>query len=181
MKYHTLLLIIIIISVELSACNAVDDDGLQIWMTAQRTQAKSHLVPIAEPKKFTPQTYIEEETIDPYSFSKLSQAFKKNTLQSIANAALITPELNRRKEALESMPLDGMSMVGSIMKDGQSVALVKVDNLLYQIRAGSYLGQNYGLVTKVNETEVRLREIVQDASGEWIERPTALQLQERIK
>ena len=79
------------------------------------------------------------------------------------------------------MPLDVMSMVGSIVKDGRPMALVKVDNLLYQIRAGNYLGQNYGLVTKVNETEVRLREIVQDASGEWTERPATLQLQERTK
>lgn len=181
MRCRSLSLVVIFISTALSACSAVDDDGLQAWMTAQRTQAKPHVTPIPEPKKFTPQTYTEEGTIDPFSFLKLSQAFKKDASQSLANAALITPELNRRKEALESMPLDVMSMVGSIVKDGRPMALVKVDNLLYQIRAGNYLGQNYGLVTKVNETEVRLREIVQDASGEWTERPATLQLQERTK
>ena len=58
------------------------------------------------------------------------------------------------------------------------VALVKVDNLLYQVKQGSYLGQNFGKVVKINETELTLREIVQDATGEWIERPAALQLQE---
>jgi len=50
--------------------------------------------------------------------------------------------------------------------------------LLYQVRPGQYLGQNYGRITKISETEVVLREIVQDAVGEWIERPAALQLQE---
>jgi type IV pilus assembly protein PilP len=74
-----------------------------------------------------------------------------------------------------------MSMVGSLVKSGQPVALVKVDNLLYQVRPGNYLGQNYGRVTKIAETEITLREIVQDAVGEWIERPAALQLQERTK
>lgn len=40
---------------------------------------------------------------------------------------------------------------------------------------------NYGRVTKITETEVTLREIVQDAVGEWIERAATLQLQERVK
>jgi type IV pilus assembly protein PilP len=71
-----------------------------------------------------------------------------------------------------------MTMVGSLNRQGQLVALVKVDNLLYQVRAGSYLGQNYGRVNKITETEVTLREIVQDSAGEWTERPAALQLQE---
>ena len=72
-------------------------------------------------------------------------------------------------------------MVGNLVKSGQTVALVKVDDLLYQVRPGAYLGQNYGRVMKITETDVVLREIVQDAVGEWIERPAALQLQERSK
>ncbi len=98
-----------------------------------------------------------------------------------ANATLIAPELNRRKEPLEAYPLDTMAMVGSLVKTGQPVALVRVDNLLYQVKVGAYLGQNYGRVMKVTETEVVLREIVQDATGDWIERPATLQLQEKSK
>jgi Tfp pilus assembly protein PilP len=82
------------------------------------------------------------------------------------------------KQPLEAYPLDTMRMVGSLTKDGQLVALLKVDSLLYQVRAGSYLGQNYGRITKISETEITLREIAQDAAGEWAERPAALQLQE---
>ena len=47
-----------------------------------------------------------------------------------------------------------------------------------RIKAGNYLGQNFGLVTDVSETEVKLRELVQDASGDWTERVGAVQLQE---
>jgi len=72
-------------------------------------------------------------------------------------------------------------MVGSLIKAGQPVALVRVDNLIYQVRAGNYLGQNYGRITKVTETSVVLREIIQDAAGEWIERPATLQLLEGSK
>jgi type IV pilus assembly protein PilP len=67
------------------------------------------------------------------------------------------------------------------MKQGTPVALLKVDNLLYQVRPGNYLGQNFGKIMKVDETGVVLREIVQDAAGEWIERTATLQLQERSK
>ncbi|MNL80109.1 Pilus assembly protein, PilP [compost metagenome] len=73
-----------------------------------------------------------------------------------------------------------MSMVGSLNRAGQLVALVKVDQLLYQVTQGSYLGQNYGRVLKITENEITLREIAQDAAGEWIERPAALQLQEEV-
>ena len=77
--------------------------------------------------------------------------------------------------------MDSMALVGSILRAGQPVALVRVDSLLYQVKLGNYLGQNYGRVTKITETEIVLREIVQDAVGEWIERTSTLQLQERTK
>ena len=60
-------------------------------------------------------------------------------------------------------------------------ALLRVDNLLYQVKSGDYIGQNYGKITSISETEVGLREIVQDAAGEWIERASALQLQESAR
>src|SRR5690606_28675973 len=98
-----------------------------------------------------------------------------------SSAALEAPELNRRKEPLESYPLDAMTMVGSLERAGQRVALIKDDRVLYQEREGNYLGQNFGRVMKIAEGEVTLREIVQDAAGEWIERSAALQLQENAK
>lgn len=138
-------------------------------------------MPIPEPKKFTPQAYTQETATDPFSVQKLTQALKRDSAQSTSNAGLIAPELARRKEPLESFPLDTMSMVGTIIRAGTPVALVKVENLIYQVRPGNYLGQNYGRITKVGETEVVMREIVQDAAGEWIERVATLQLQERSK
>ena len=95
--------------------------------------------------------------------------------------SMLAAEINRRKEPLEAYPLDSMSMVGSVAKHGQPYALLKVDNLLYQVKVGDYLGQNYGKITKITETEISLREIVQDAAGEWIERPGSLQLQEKSR
>ena len=165
----------------LAACGSSGGEELQEWMAQQRAQTKPKVDPIPEPKKFTPQAYTQEATTDPFSNLKLTQALKRESSQATSNAALVAPELVRRKEPLESFPLDAMHMVGSLRKEGLPVALVKVDNLLYQVRPGNYLGQNFGKILKVGETEVVLREIVQDAAGEWIERPATLQLQERSK
>jgi type IV pilus assembly protein PilP len=137
--------------------------------------------PIPEPKKYTPQPYAQEKAFDPFSTQKLTQALQKDTTISKESAALISTEKDRRKEPLESYPLDTISMVGSLVKQGQPVALVQADKLLYQVRPGNYLGQNYGRITKVGETEIELRELVQDATGEWIERKSKLQLQERSR
>ena len=64
-----------------------------------------------------------------------------------------------------------------LTKKKSSYAIIQVDGALYQIRAGNYLGQNFGVVTKITESEVSLKELVQDAAGDWIERVSTLLLQ----
>ena len=167
--------------VVLAGCDSSGHEEVQEWMREQRAQTRARIEPIPEPKKFTPQAYTQEAAVEPFSNQKLARALRSESQQSSTSAALLAPELSRRKEPLESFPLDTMTMVGSLVKQGQPVALVKVDNLLYQVRPGNYLGQNYGRITKVTETEVVLRELVQDAAGEWVERNATLQLQERSK
>jgi type IV pilus assembly protein PilP len=174
-------LFLIMLAAALAGCGASTEDELRQWMTEQKSQTKPRITPISEPKQFKPESYRQVTAIEPFSLQKLTQALKRESTQAASNGALIAPELARRKEALESFPLDSMSLVGSLSKAGQPVALVKVENLLYQVRPGNYLGQNYGRVSKISETEVTLREIVQDAVGEWIERTATLQLQERTK
>ena len=123
----------------LSGCSSSGQEELQQWMTEQRNQTKPNIQPIPEPKKFTPQAYTQEAATDPFSNQKLTQALSRDSSQASANAGLVAPELTRRKEPLEGFPLDAMTMVGSLIKEGKPVALVRVDNLLYQVRAGNYL------------------------------------------
>ncbi len=169
------------LSLTLTGCGGADGDELQKWMAEQKGQTRAQVVPIPEPKVFRPEAYTQASAVEPFSREKLTQALRRESAQVTANAGLVAPELARRKQALEAFPLDAITLVGSMVRAGQPVALVKVNNLLYQVRPGDYLGQNYGRVIKINETEVALREIVQDAVGEWIERTAALQLQERSK
>jgi type IV pilus assembly protein PilP len=161
----------------LAACSA-EHDELREWMEQQRREAKPNVKPLQAPKKFDPEPYGVTQGVEPFSTQKLSVALKQEARQP---NSLLAAELNRRKEPLEAYPLDSMSMVGSVNKEGRPFALLRVDNLLYQVKVGDHLGQNYGLITKIAETEIVLRELVMDASGEMIERPATLQLQERAR
>ena len=178
MKRHASLILLVCGLALLSGCASDEENDLRSWMTQQRATIKPRITPIEEPKQFTPAAYDMDSGLNPFEAMRLMQALRKDSNNSSINSALITPELARRKEPLEAYPLDAIRMVGSMNKNGVPIALIRVDKLLYQVRVGNHLGQNYGLVTKVAETSVQLREIVQDPSGDWIERPATLDLQE---
>ena len=171
------LLLASLIAIGLQGC-ADDQNELQQWMEQQKREVKPSIEPLSAPKKFVPQAYSMLTSVEPFSTQKLAVALKQEARQ--ANS-LLAGEINRRKEPLEAYPVDSMSMVGSVMRGGRPYALLKVDNLLYQVKPGDYLGQNYGKITKISETDVAFREIVQDAAGEWTERMSALQLQDRVR
>jgi len=162
----------------LGGCGSDGQDELRAWMAQLRATTKPRALQITEPKQFVPTDYPANSGADPFSPQKLTQALRRDSGQSAANMALIAPEMARRREPLEAYPLDSMRMVGSLNKEGIPTALISVDKLLYQVRVGDHLGQNYGKVMAINETGVQLREIVQDATGDWVERTTKLDLQE---
>ena len=162
----------------LLGCDSSGEDELRQWMANESAQTKSRVTPLTEPKQFQPALYTAEDGTEPFNPIKLTQALRRDSAQVASNAALIAPEMARRKEPLEAFPLDTMSMVGSLNKVGHPTALLKVDKLLYQVQVGAYLGQNYGRITEITETGIQLREIVQDATGDWIERNASLALQE---
>lgn len=159
----------------LGACGNQHEE-LQAWMDQQRREVKPQVSPLTPPRKFDPQPYAAAILVEPFAAQKLQVALKQESRQP---SSLLAGELNRRREPLEAYPLDALSMVGSVVRSGRSYALIKADKLLYQIKAGDYIGQNYGRVTRITETEIALREIVQDTVGEWVERVTTLSLQDR--
>ncbi|HET7402374.1 MAG TPA: pilus assembly protein PilP, partial [Usitatibacter sp.] len=87
-------------------------------------------------------------------------------------------DLNRRKEPLEAFPLDQLKMVGTLQQGNDTYALVRADKTLYRVKKGNYMGQNFGLITDVTDSEIKLKEIVQDSGGDWAERQSVLPLLE---
>lgn len=178
MRFRCRPLIVLAGVLVLSGCGSSDEDELRQWMAELRATTKPRVTPLKEPKQFLPQDYFGDKGMDPFSPMKLTQALRRESSETVANASLIAPEMARRKEPLEAYPLDAVKMVGSLNKTGVPTALVSVDKLLYQVRTGNYLGQNYGKIVSISETNMRLREIVQDSTGDWVERMTTLDLQE---
>ncbi len=88
--------------------------------------------------------------------------------------------MERRKEPLEKFPLESLKMVGSLEQEEESYALIKApDNSLHRVKTGGYLGQNFGLISDISESEVNLKEIVQDSTGDWAERVSTLMLEDQ--
>jgi type IV pilus assembly protein PilP len=162
----------------LTGC-AADFDELQGWIDSERRAVQPRLNALQPPRPFNPEAYEGSQTVEPFSTQKLTVAVRQESAAQ-PNSAMAA-ELNRRKEPLEAFPLDAMTMVGSLSRQGRAVALLRVDSLLYMVRPGDYLGQNYGRVTKVDEARVEIRELVQDATGEWVTRPAVLHLQDKAR
>ncbi|TFW21062.1 pilus assembly protein PilP [Massilia arenosa] len=162
----------------LAGCSDSDVQQVRQWMAETRANTHVKVEPLSPPKTFIPYAYTAQQATDPFSQSKL--------LVELAKAAATSnnpfkPDLERRKELLESFPLDTMRMVGVLQKSGVTFALLQIDSNVYQVKVGQHIGQNYGLVTGVTENAVSIREVVQDAAGEWTERMAKLELQESRK
>ena len=162
----------------LTGCGPSGQEDLRQWMADLRANTRPQVTPLKEPVEFVPQAYLAGMGTDPFNPQKLTQALRRDSQEGASNASLIAPELARRKEPLEAYPLDAVKMVGSMTKNGRPTALVTVDKLLYQVHVGNYLGQNYGKIVAIAETNMQIREIAQDPSGDWVERMTTLDLQE---
>ena len=158
----------------LAACGS-DKNELIAWMTEVRNNTPPIKDTIPEPKRFEPFRYENLSQVEPFSMRKLQAAFDK--LQTRSKNGVI-PDVNRRRESLESYPLEQIKMVGHLSNGKQNFALLQVESLVYQAKVGNYAGQNFGVITRVSESEIKLKELVQDAAGEWVERETALRLQE---
>lgn len=178
MRFHLIRLgISSLLLVGLSGCGDGGVEDVSQWMKEVREQTKIAIKPLSEPKKFAPFTYDAKGREDPYSPNKLAIALAKLKKDS----GSIHPDLDRRREALESYPLDNLRMVGTLAKPGLTYALLQADKSVFQVKVGNYIGQNLGMVIKITDTEVEIKEIVQDASGEWVEREAKLELQETQK
>jgi type IV pilus assembly protein PilP len=153
---------------------------LQDWMKEERAKLTPRVEKIAEPKSFVAQPYTGAASMEPFSPQKLAAAFKRDGGPT-TDPAILKPELGRKKTPLEAFPLDAISMSGIASLPGKTVALLRIENITHQVAVGDYLGPNYGKITKITESEITLREIVQDAAGEWIERATVIKRQEAAK
>lgn len=162
----------------LAGCGGDGQDDLRAWMAEQRAMLHPHVTPIEPPKPYIAASYDLADQVDPFSGAKLETGVKQE-MNKLSPEVLA--QMNRPKQPLEQYSLDQIKMVGSVKIKGETYALLKAGNLLYKARVGEYVGQHYGRITKIDETEVSIEELAQDATGDWGKRPATLQLQESSK
>ncbi|KAF0103158.1 MAG: type IV pilus assembly protein PilP [bacterium] len=122
---------------------------------------------------------VQVQEIFSYDAAEQPDPFRPRTLKASKSGGAFQPDLSRPRQPLEQFPLDGLRMVGTLNKGGQTYALIRTpENTLYRIRKGEYMGQNFGLVVAINDTGIELRETVQDGAGDWTETKATLALQE---
>ncbi len=160
----------------LAACGDQNDDLRQFVKDAGK-DLKGKVAPLPEVKPYTPFSYDAFEIPDPFKPRKLKPSGKGGGLQ---------PDMDRPRELLENFPLENLKMVGSLeqkdpaKKTSVFYGLIKTpDNNIYRVKNGNYLGQNYGKIVSITETEITLKETVEDAGGNWTERETSMALQEQ--
>lgn len=156
--------------VVLAACNGEQGDDLDKFMRDAGNDMQPRIKPLPEVKPYLALQYNADGLLsDPFRARKAAN--KSGELQ---------PNLKRPKEAMEAYPLESIKYVGMISKSKLTYALLKTpDNGVQQVKLGNYVGQNYGVVTQISDSEVVLKEIVQDdLTGDWVERVSNLALQE---
>ena len=151
----------------LGGCGDERYQDLQEFMRDAEKNSPRKIEPLPEVKAYVPFTYAAFDLPEPFRPRKLAPAKGDSGLQ---------PDLNRRKEPLESYPLESVKMVGTLQQGREIFALVKADNTVYRVRKGNYAGQNFGLITGIGDVDVKLQEIIQDTAGDWTERVSTLQL-----
>jgi type IV pilus assembly protein PilP len=164
-----------LVAVLASGCSDSSVREVRTWMDQVKKETQVSIKPLQEPKAFTPFAYLQKDVVDPFSPNKLLAELARDA--AVSNNPL-KPDTERKRELMEGFPLDTMNMVGTIQKSGVNYALLQIDKTVYQVKTGQRIGQNFGVVTKVGDQEVAIREVVQDAGGEWVERMSKLELQE---
>jgi len=153
-----------------AGCGGESHQDLRAWMQEQGKGARGKLDPLPQVKPYEPFAYNAFDLPDP---------FKPRKIEPVKSGGTLAPDLNRRKEPLEAFPLESLQMVGTMQRGPSTFALVRTtDKDIYQVRIGNYLGQNFGVIVGITDNEIRLKELVQDGSGDWTERSSTLQLAE---
>lgn len=155
-----------------TACTHSMDD-LVAYTVEVKDRPGPPLDPLPVMRQFETFEYRAYDLRDPFSIQSEEE-------EAESNADGLRPDPNRRRELLESFPLDGLNMVGTLGEGEAMVALV-VDpaSVIHRVVAGNYLGQNEGRVLAISEGEIDLLELVSDGAGGWIERQATVALDEK--
>ena len=159
----------------IAGCGGEEHSDLKQELAQATKDFRGRVDPLPQVKPYEPVPYTAEGQIDPFRPERIEVA---QAGRSSASASKIAEHEKRLKEPLEAFPLESIQMLGTITQEKEVFALVKAGPNLYRVRKGNYMGQNFGVITAIDEAQISLKELVQDSGGEWVERSSSLQLVE---
>jgi type IV pilus assembly protein PilP len=161
--------------IPLSGCVNSDFSDLDAYISKVKSRPAGRIEPVPEFQTYETYTYSASKLRDPFESANNESDIVENEI--VSNG--LRPDVNRNKETLEQYPLDTLSFVGHLEKDGERWAIItSPDDLVHRVKAGNHVGTNYGEIITISETKIQIKEIVQDGMGGWIEREAGLSLKE---
>ena len=155
----------------LSGCNESIGD-LDQFFAEERAKAAAPIPPIPEVKPYLRYAYPAHEK-DPFNAAMMAP--EPGQREVIDNG--ISVDTSRVPEFLEGYPLDSLKMVGTVFKDKTLWALVRIpDGAVQSVKAGNYLGQNYGKIVSISDVKLELKETVSNGLGGYKEKDTSIAL-----
>jgi len=156
----------------LVSCGAEQHSDLRQFVRDSDNMPRGRIPPLPEVKPYEPFEYAAFDLLDPFVPRKIEPP-------KSVKADPRLPDPNRRKGPLEAFPLENLKMVGTLSQKREVFALIKTpDNNLYRVRAGDFMGQNFGRITDISESAVKLKELIQDSGNDWKEEERLLLLQD---
>ena len=158
----------------LGACGGEEQSELRQELAAMTKDLRGKVDPLPQVKSFEPVPYKGESMVDPFVPGRI-------VVTQVATAGGggggVQPDLNRPKEPLEAFPMESIQMVGTLTQNQDTYALVRAGASLFRVKKGNYMGPNFGVITSIDESQISVKEVVQDSGGDWVERSTSLQMQ----
>lgn len=160
-----------LIAVLLAGCSGDEYQDLRDFVKNSGEGMRGKIEPPPEVKPYENFVYNNEANLpDPFKL-------RKEEVRAGVTLGINQPDLERPKEALEDFPLESLKMVGFLYRNKIGYAVIRApDAKLHRVKRGNYIGPNFGLIQEVIETEMTIKEMVQDSSGGWTERINSLRL-----
>lgn len=167
-------LLAVIASATLAACDSGMSD-LEQFVAETRLKHQGRVDPLPSFAEFETFAYAEQDLRDPFKPHK--EISNSGTTIKTASSSGPRPNESRRRETLESYPLDSLKMVGILKQRASSWALVQdKEGTIHRVQPGNYAGQNHGKIVKISENEINLVELIPDGISGWIQRQAQLTL-----
>lgn len=167
-------LLILALPVLLAGCADSNMADLKEFVAEVKAREPGPLSPLPELKQVEPFLYVPADRRDPF---RPQEAIVEAPAPKVTSGP--TPDFNRRREELESYPLDTLRMVGTLEQEGTVWGLVQTkDGTIHRVHKGNYMGQNHGQIVRISEDKIELSELLQDGAGGYVENAAALGLGE---